>query len=281
MRAMVLDRPGRPLRRAELPEPLPGPGQVLIDVGACGVCRTDLHVVDGELAKPKLPLVPGHEIVGRIARPRARRDGPRSRDAGRRAVARADLRPLPPIAGSGAENLCDAPGFTGYTLDGGYAEACVADARLRASRCPTACGDAELAPLLCAGLIGYRSLRLAGEARAARPLRLRRRGAHPRPGRRAGRADGSMPSLAPGMRRRRRFALRLGAAWAGGSDETPPEPLDAAIIFAPVGALVPDGAPRGAQGRQRRLRRHPHERHPRLPLRGTLWESAACAPSPT
>jgi propanol-preferring alcohol dehydrogenase len=236
MRAMVLDRTGEPLQPRELPDPEPGQGEVLIRVGACGVCRTDLHVVDGELAHPKLPLVLGHEIVGRIERL-----GP-----GVTGLALGQRVGVPwlghtcghcPYCRMHAENLCDDPLFTGYTRDGGYAELCVADAGF-VFPMPESGSDAELAPLLCAGLIGYRSLRLAGDGErlglygfgaAAHLLAQlaiwqgRRVFAFTRPG------DGAAQAL----------ALRLGAAWAGGSDEPPPEELDAAIIFAPVGALVP------------------------------------------
>ncbi len=233
---MVLDRAGQPLRRAELAEPHPGPGQVLIDVSACGVCRTDLHIADGELREPKLPLVMGHEVVGRI-----RQVGPGV--VGLAPGTRVGVPWLGHTCGRcaycrmGAENLCDFPGFTGYTLDGGYAEALVAEAPY-VFPLPEGGSDAELAPLLCAGLIGYRSLRLTGEAErlglygfgaAAHILAQvaawqgRRVFAFTRPG----------DAAAQGL------ARRLGAAWAGGSDETAPEELDAAIIFAPVGALVP------------------------------------------
>jgi propanol-preferring alcohol dehydrogenase len=236
MRAMVLTRPGEPLELCRLSRPAPGPGQVLIEVAACGVCRTDLHVVDGELTRPKLPLVPGHEIVGRVA---ALGSGVAGLEVGQRVG-------VPwlghtcgccPYCRRGAENLCDAPGFTGYTIDGGYAEACVADAAY-VFPLPEGPGDAELAPLLCAGLIGYRSLVMAGEARvigiygfgaAAHILAQVMR----HQGRRF------LAFTSPGDAAAQAFARRLGAAWAGGSDEVSPEPLDAAILFAPVGALVP------------------------------------------
>jgi propanol-preferring alcohol dehydrogenase len=235
MRAMVLERPGTPLVMRERPVPAPGAGEILVEVAACGVCRTDLHVVDGELPDPKLPIVPGHEIVGRVAAMGDRVSG----------FTRGQRIGVPwlgytcgvcPYCRSGRENLCDAPLFTGYTRDGGYATHTVADARY----CfPLGEGDdAELAPLLCAGLIGWRSYRMAGEAGA---LGLYGFGA----------AAHILAQVAAWQGRRvhaftragdtqaQRFARALGAVWAGGSDETPPEPLDAAIIFAPVGALVP------------------------------------------
>ena len=236
MQAMLLDAPGTPLRLVERPVPTPGTGQVLIRVLACAVCRTDLHVVDGELTEPALPLVPGHEIVGRIE---ALGPGVTRFSGGERV----GVPWLGWTCGAcryctrGQENLCDQARFTGYQIDGGYAEFTVADARY-AFPLSEAYGDLEAAPLLCAGLIGYRSLRLAGEGErlglygfgaAAHLLAQlaiwqgRRVFAFTRPG------DGAAQAL----------ALRLGAAWAGGSDEPPPEELDAAIIFAPVGALVP------------------------------------------
>ncbi|HXF96224.1 MAG TPA: zinc-dependent alcohol dehydrogenase family protein [Gemmatimonadales bacterium] len=236
MRALLLEAPGRPLRPADLPAPEPGPGQVLVRVAACGVCRTDLHVADGELPNPKLPLVLGHEIVGRVV----------AAGGEVREFAPGDRVGVPWLGWtcgacgycrSGRENLCDRARFTGYQLDGGYAEYAVAEARF-CFGLPEEYGDAAAAPLLCAGLIGYRALVLAGEgerlglygfgaaahlvAQVAR-FQGRRVFAFTRPGDRPGQA----------------FARELGAEWAGGSDEPPPAPLDAAIIFAPVGALVP------------------------------------------
>jgi propanol-preferring alcohol dehydrogenase len=236
MRAMVLEAPGQPLKWREVPVPQPGPEQVLIRVHTCGVCRTDLHVVDGELPHPKLPLILGHEIVGTVV---ATGSQVRQFKVGERLGV--------PWLGStcgvcrycreGRENLCDNPGFTGYTLDGGYADYAVADQRY-SFPLPPAYGDAEAAPLLCAGLIGYRSYEFAGEARnlglygfgAAAHLLAQVAKAH---GRKV--FAFTRPQDKNGMQ----FALRCGADWAGGSDEAPPEPLDAAIIFAPVGALVP------------------------------------------
>src|SRR5215470_3465132 len=236
MRAMVLDRPGQPLVMRERPVPRPATGEILVAVSACGVCRTDLHVVDGELPDPKLPIVPGHEIVGRVA---ALGDGVAGFAIGQRVgvpwLGATDG--VCPYCRAGRENLCDAPLFTGYTRDGGYATHTVADARY-CFTLPGGFDDADAAPLLCAGLIGWRSYRMAGEGEAlgiygfgaaAHILAQmavwqgRRVYAFTRPG------DGAAQA----------FARTLGAVWAGGSDETPPEPLDAAIIFAPVGALVP------------------------------------------
>ena len=236
MRAMVLGAPRQQLRAAELPDPAPGPGQVLIQIRACAVCRTDLHVVDGELPNPKLPLVPGHEIAGVVAR-----NGPRAERFN--VGARVGVPWLgwtcgqcPPCR-SGRENLCTRARFTGYTLDGGYAQYAVADQRF-CFPIPDLYSDAEAAPLLCAGLIGYRSLVKTGDAKrvgiygfgaAAHIItqvarfQAREIYAFTRPGDDAG----------------QRFAKSLGAVWAGASDALPPEQLDAAIIFAPAGELVP------------------------------------------
>ena len=226
MRAMVLDAPGRPLREAELPDPEPGPGQILLEVRACGVCRTDLHVVDGELPNPKLPLVPGHQVVGVTA------DGRRlgvpwlGWTCGECRYCR-----------SGRENLCDRALFTGYQLDGGYAERIVADERY-CFPLPEGYPDAQAAPLLCAGLIGYRSLRLTGDAER---LGLYGFGSSAHIVAQVARHQGRrvFAFTKPGDDEGQAFARELGAEWAGGSDERPPEELDAAIVFAPVGALVP------------------------------------------
>ena len=236
MRAMVLDRPGQPLTMRERLLPAPGPGEITVVVSACGVCRTDLHVVDGELDRPKLPLVPGHEIVGRVA---ATGGGV----AGFAAGARVGIPWLGATCGvcaycrSSRENLCDTPRFTGYTRDGGYATHAIADARY-CFALPDGLDDVTAAPLLCAGLIGWRSYRMAGPGTA---LGLYGFGA----------AAHILCQVAAFQRRRvyaftrpgdaaaQNFARALGARWAGGSDDAPPEPLDAAIIFAPVGALVP------------------------------------------
>jgi len=235
MRAMVLERPGTRLVLRERPVPTPAAGEILVEIAACGVCRTDLHVVDGERPHPKLPIVPGHEIVGRVA---VVGSGVSGFSVGQRVGV--------PWLGytcgrceycrSGGENLCDTPLFTGYTRDGGYASHTVADARY----CfPLPDGDdAALAPLLCAGLIGWRCYRMAGEGGA---LGLYGFGA----------AAHILAQVAVWQGRRvyaftrrgdaaaQNFARNLGAVWAGGSDDMPPEQLDAAIIFAPVGALVP------------------------------------------
>ncbi|HSD92305.1 MAG TPA: zinc-dependent alcohol dehydrogenase family protein [Methyloceanibacter sp.] len=241
MRAMLLERAGAPLKAAETAVPEPGPGQILIKVAACGVCRTDLHIFDGELVHPKLPLVLGHEIVGRIE----------TVGEGVEGFALGDRVGVPWLGWTdgtcaycraGEENLCDDPRFTGYQIDGGYAPYTVADARY-VFKLPDGYGDAEAAPLLCAGLIGYRSLKLA---RA--PLRgeLKRIGiygfgAAAHIVAQVARAQGAEIYAFTRLSDRpaQEFARGLGAAWAGGSDETPPKPLDAAIIFAPVGSLVP------------------------------------------
>ncbi len=237
MRAMVLHRPGEPLRLEEVATPGPGPGQVGIRITACGVCRTDLHVVDGELPEPKLPIIPGHEIVGRVS---AVGEGVSGLEQGQRV----GVPWLGHTCGQcwycrhGMENLCDAPGFTGYTIDGGYAEACVADAAY-VFALPEGPPDAELAPLLCAGLIGHRSLRMAG--REARRLGLYGFGAAAHILAQVARWQGRevYAFTRPGDATAQSFARELGCVWAGGSDEKPPVTLDAAIIFAPVGALVP------------------------------------------
>jgi len=236
MLAMVLERPGTPLRPVRLPERAPGPGEVLVKVAACGVCRTDLHVVDGDLAELKLPIVPGHEIVGRVA---ALGDGVDRFRLGDRVG-------IPWLGGtcgacgycrSGRENLCDAPRFTGYQIDGGYAEHATADARY-CFPLPEGYGDVAAAPLLCAGLIGYRALAMVGEARQ---LGIYGFGAAAHIVAQVARFEGRTvyAFTRPGDADAQAFALRLGCAWAGGSDVGPPAPLDAAIVFAPVGALVP------------------------------------------
>lgn len=236
MRAMLLEEPRRPLRMVEMDRPRPGPGQVLVQVSACGVCRTDLHVLDGELASPKLPLVLGHEIVGSVA---GLGPGVTGLEPGQRIGVPWLGRTCGtcPCCRRGEENLCDEATFTGYTLDGGYAEFTVADARF-CFPLPTGYMDHEAAPLLCAGLIGYRSYRMAGEAR-----RLGIYG--------FGGAAHIITQVAiqqgrevfaftkPGDGEGQGFARRLGATWAGDSGETPPEALDAAIIYAPAGPLVP------------------------------------------
>lgn len=236
MQAMVLDRPRTPLRAADLPVPEPGEGQILIRVTACGVCRTDLHVVDGELTEPALPIVPGHEIIGHVALAGARVE--RFREGERVGV---------PWLGytcgvcrycrTGRENLCDAPRFTGYQIDGGYAQYTIADARY-CFPVPGDYSDAEAAPLMCAGLIGYRSLEMAGEAER---LGIYGFGAAAHIVAQVARHRGQQvfAFTRPGDLEAQAFARDMGAVWAGGSDERPPEPLDAALIFAPVGSLIP------------------------------------------
>jgi alcohol dehydrogenase, propanol-preferring len=227
---------GHPLREAELPQPLPGAGQVRLEVSACGVCRTDLHIVDGELAEPKLPLVLGHQIVGRI---REVGDGVTRFAPGQRVGV--------PWLGwtcghcrycrSGRENLCDSAQFTGYTIDGGYAEETVADERF-CFPIPDGYPDLQAAPLLCAGLIGFRSLRLAGDAER---LGLYGFGAAAHIICQVARSQGRrvFAFTKPGDTASQAFALELGAEWAGDTQERPPEELDGAIIFAPAGELVP------------------------------------------
>jgi propanol-preferring alcohol dehydrogenase len=236
MHAMQLRRPGEPLIHTRMPDPEPGRGEVGLRVSACGVCRTDLHVIDGELPDPKLPVIPGHEIVGRIE----------AVGTGVEAL-RIGMRVGVPWLGStcgvcayctrNQENLCDRPVFTGYTRDGGYATHVIADARFVFPLPPDG-DDVATAPLLCAGLIGWRSLRIAGEGRK---LGLYGFGAAAHIIAQVARWQGrdvfafTRPDDVAGQE----FARKLGAGWAGASDALPPEPLDCAIIFAPVGALVP------------------------------------------
>ena len=228
MRAMVLDTPGEPLLRlAELPTPEPGDGELLIRVHACGVCRTDLHVVDGEVKAGKLPLVPGHQIVGTVEGTGERVGVPwLGWTCGECGYCR-----------SGRENLCDRAEFTGADRDGGFAEYVVADARF-CFAIPEGYPDLQAAPLLCAGLIGHRALRMAGDGQC---LGLYGFGAAAHIICQVARHEGRrvFAFTSPGDEDARRFAIRLGAEWAGSSQQAPPEPLDAAIIFAPVGALVP------------------------------------------
>jgi propanol-preferring alcohol dehydrogenase len=236
MRAMVLLAPGRALARRRVPRPTPGPGQVLIRVAACAVCRTDLHVVDGDLPSPKIPLIPGHEIVGRVV----------ECGAGVERLAGGDRVGVPWLGSTcgrcryclgGQENLCPEARFTGYQVDGGYAEFAVADARF-CFAIDAGYGDAEAAPLLCAGLIGYRSLVMAGDARR---LGIYGFGAAAHIVAQVALHQGRevFAFTRPDDRPAQEFAGRMGATWVGDSDRMPPEPLDAAIIFAPVGGLVP------------------------------------------
>ena len=246
MRAMALTRFGqRGVETVTMEKPTPTHGQVLVAVSACGVCRTDLHVVDGDLPQPRIPLVPGHEIVGRIERVG---DGVKGLTPGDRVG-------IPWLGHScGAcdfcrlsrENLCPHAGFTGYQMDGGYAEYAVAEAAF-CFRLPASYDDEHAAPLLCAGLIGYRAFRMAGSGRrigiygfGAAAHIIAQIADH------VGREVYAFVS--PGDQAARRFALELGATWAGWSTEPPPEPLDSAVIFAPVGALVPEALSRTAPG---------------------------------
>ena len=236
MRAMLLDAPRQPLRLRQVPVPQASEQQVLIRVRACGVCRTDLHIVDGDLAGPKLPLILGHQIVGEVVAAGSRVE--RFRTGARVGV--------PWLGGAdgtcrfcqrGQENLCDNPVFTGYTVDGGFAEYAVADAQF-CFALPDSYDDVQVAPLLCAGLIGYRTYRMAGE-------HVDRLGIYG-----FGAAAHIVAQVAvyqgkkvyaftrPGDTQTQAFARKLGAAWAGGSDVLPPEPLDAALVFAPVGSLM-------------------------------------------
>jgi propanol-preferring alcohol dehydrogenase len=245
MRAMVLERQREPLRPADLPDPQPGPGQVLISVAACGVCRTDLHIVDGDLAESKLPLVPGHQIVGTVV---GGGEGAERFELGERigvpwlGWACGECR----YCLEGRENLCDRARFTGYDVDGGYAELAVADERF-CFRIDPSLTDVAAAPLLCAGLIGYRALRLVGDAE-----RLGLYG--------FGASAHILCQVAVHQGRRvfaftrerdeegRDFARSLGAEWAGSSEERPPEELDGAIVFAPVGPLMPAALRVSAKG---------------------------------
>jgi propanol-preferring alcohol dehydrogenase len=237
MRAMVLDRAGTPLRlRSDVAVRQPAADEVLIRVHACGVCRTDLHIVDGELDRPKRDVVPGHEIVGTIEAVGAAVSGLKSGD-------RVGVPWLGWTCGvcrycrSGRENLCDNARFTGYTIDGGYAEYATANAHY-CFKLPGGYSDTEAAPLLCAGLIGYRALTMAGEAKS---LGLYGFGAaaHIAVQVAVHRGQQVFAFTKPGDSAGQAFARSLGASWAGGSDQRPPEVLDAAILFAPVGALVP------------------------------------------
>jgi propanol-preferring alcohol dehydrogenase len=236
VRAMILEAPGKPLQVAEVAIPEPGPEQVLLRVRACAVCRTDLHVVDGELPNPKLPLIPGHQIVGSVVR---------SGDLVTQFAA-GDRVGVPWLSSTdntcrycltGRENLCDNARFTGYQIDGGYVEYTVADHRF-CFPIPEGYPNLQAAPLLCAGLIGYRSLRMSGDAER---LGLYGFGSAAHIIAQVALHEGRkvFAFTSPGDTEAQRFALKLGAAWAGDSTQPPPEELDAAIIFAPVGALVP------------------------------------------
>jgi propanol-preferring alcohol dehydrogenase len=245
MRAMLLERQREPLRAADLPDPSPGNGQLLLEVAACGVCRTDLHIVGGDLTEPKLPLVLGHQIVGRVVEAG---EGAERFSAGDRVGV--------PWLGwtcgecrycrSGRENLCDRARFTGYDIDGGYAELAVADERF-CFPIPAGYSDEQAAPLLCAGLIGYRAMRLVGDAErigfygfGASAHILCQLAVHQ--GRRV------FVFTREGDVEGQEFARRLGAEWAGASTEAPPEEIDGAIVFAPVGALMPAALRVSAKG---------------------------------
>jgi propanol-preferring alcohol dehydrogenase len=236
MRAMVLEQPGKSLQPQSLPEPVAGPGEVLIEVHACGICRTDLHIVDGELTAPRLPIVPGHQIVGRV---RALGAGVE----GFRIGARVGVPWLASVCGTcsyclrGRENLCAAARFTGFHRDGGFAQLACADARF-CFPLPDGYSDVQAAPLLCAGLIGYRSLKIAGDAKR---LGLYGMGAAAHIVAQLARHQGRevYAFTREGDSASQGFARSLGATWAGDSLSRPPEELDAAIVFAPVGALVP------------------------------------------
>ena len=237
MHAMVLQESGQPLQYRDVPVPKPGPDQILVKVHACGVCRTDLHVVDGELPDPKLPIIPGHEIVGSVVQ---RGDNAGSFRVGERVGV--------PWVGytcgqcrfcrNGKENLCDHPLFTGYTIDGGYAEYTVADKRY-CFRLPESYTDTDVAPLLCAGLIGYRSYRMAGESVERIGIYGFGGAAHIIAQVAVHQGKQVFAFTRPGDIQAQQFARKMGAVWAGDSTEMPPELLDAAIIFAPVGSLLP------------------------------------------
>ncbi|MFA5110128.1 MAG: zinc-dependent alcohol dehydrogenase family protein [Desulfobaccales bacterium] len=246
MRAMVLEKPGRPLTLQEVPAPAPDPEQVLIRVHTCGVCRTDLHVLDGELPHPKLPLILGHEIVGTVVATGAQ---VRQFKAGDRIgvpwLGRTDGTCR--YCRQGRENLCDNPRFTGYTLDGGYAEYTVADQGY-CFHLPPSYSDAEAAPLLCAGLIGYRSYRMAQDAGPRLGIYGFGAAAHITIQVAVYQGKKVYAFTRAGDTETQEFARRLGAVWAGDSDQLPPEELDASIIFAPVGALIPAALKASAKG---------------------------------
>lgn len=245
MKAMVLRKARSPLAEMECPAPVPGPRGILLKVDACGVCRTDLHIVDGDLTAPRLPLIPGHEIVGTVV-------AQGSEAGGWEPGMKAGIPWLGSTCGTcaacvgGRENLCDKALFTGYGIDGGYAEYVVADGRY-ALPLPRDAVPLNTAPLLCAGLIGYRTLRLAGEAQR---IGLYGFGAAAHILVQVAAAQGRtvFAFTRPGDRERQAFARSLGAAWAGDASALPPEPLDAALIFAPVGALVPQALRAVAKG---------------------------------
>lgn len=246
MQAMVFQGPGEPLRLQEVPRPVPGPEQVLIKVHACGVCRTDLHILDGELMHPKLPLILGHQIVGTVMA--LGQEVTRFKPGERVGV---------PWLGytdgtcdycrRGQENLCDNPLFTGYTIDGGFAEYAVANQRY-CFKLPESYSDVEVAPLLCAGLIGYRTYRMAGEHNDRLGIYGFGSAAHIIAQVAVYQGKRVYAFTRPGDKAAQAFARQLGAVWAGGSDEMPPEKLDAALIFAPVGSLMVNALKATAKG---------------------------------
>ncbi len=237
MKALVLEQAGTPLIAREVEVPQPGAGQILLKVLACGVCRTDLHILDGELSRPKLPLIMGHEIIGQVVKTGA--DVNRFKPGERVGVPWLGYTDgTCPYCRSGRENLCDNPGFTGYTIDGGYAEYTVADQRY-CFPVPAVYGDAEAAPLMCAGLIGYRSYRMIGDGVEKLGIYGFGAAAHIIAQIAIHQHKNVYAFTSPGDSERQAFARRLGAVWSGGSNELPLDKLDAAIIFAPVGALVP------------------------------------------
>ena len=245
MRAMVFDGTAPILHEQEWPDLVPGEQQLLIDVRACGVCRTDLHVIDGDLAHPKVPVIPGHEVVGVVADVGAEVRGFSVGD-------RVGIPWMGHTCGhcryctSARENLCDSPGFTGYTIDGGYAERALADSHY-CLHLPERYPDIDAAPLLCAGLIGYRTLRMAGDARR---IGIYGFGAAAHIVAQIARHQGRTvyAFTRTGDTVAQHLALRLGARWAGGSAEPPPDELDAALIFAPIGALIPAALKAVAKG---------------------------------
>ena len=276
MRAMVLGALKHPLRWTELPDRLPGAGQIRVRVLACGVCRTDLHVVDGDLPTPILPIIPGHEIVGRI-------DAIGSGVDGLSVGQRVGIPRLGHTCGhcpyclGHQENLCDRPVFTGYTRDGGFATAAVADARFSfplGEATDESSGDVAMAPLLCAGLIGWRSLVIAGDGKT---LGLYGFGAAAHIMAQVARWQGRSiyAFTRPGDSANQAFARSLGAVWAGGSNEAPPELLDAAIIFATAGNLVPIALQAVRRGGRVVCAGISHERHSLLSVSATVGGAAA------
>ena len=264
MRAMLFEGPGRVLKMANLPIPKPGAGQVLLKVHACGVCHTDLHIVDGELNEPKLPLVLGHQIVGTVVQS----------GTGANRFRTGERVGVPWLGGTdgtcqycerGQENLCDHPTFTGYNIDGGFAEFTTADERF-CFPLPAEFDDTEAAPLLCAGLIGYRAYRMTGEK--VKTLGIYGFGAAAHIIAQVAKHEGKKvyAFTRTGDKAAQEFAMHNGADWAGDSTQAPPEYLDAALIFAPVGSAGGGCAESNQQGRRGRMRGYPYERYPFLPL---------------